>query len=286
MNYFSSKNPSLSSLNPLKLLIISHIAVCIASALFTPFMGFWNLPSITSVLALSSWGLKHHFFWQPITHILASPFEQVNISLIFYLVFNMYFLWSIGQALIQIKGVKDFLILYFGGALASGLCVTYYLLSTHSPMIAAGITPAMYALLTAWMLLAPQMQILLFFTIPVRVKWLILGIIGAHLFIDLSNGQFANFIYYFSSIFFAYIYCILCWNINSPFPLLHPLENILHRFFNSTKKLFKKSPSKGAHIYDFKTGSIIQTEKPTPRSFIEKWKLKKSSKKFKRKEDL
>ena len=155
MSYFSSKNLSSSRLEPLKFLLICHIAVCLASSLFSPLLFHWKLPSISSVLSLSLWGLKHHFFWQPFTHFLASPFSEVSASLIFYLVFNMYFLWNIGQAMIQTKGIKDFLILYLGGALISGASLTAYILLTHSTIVAAGITPALYALLTAWMLLVP-----------------------------------------------------------------------------------------------------------------------------------
>ncbi|NDD59394.1 MAG: rhomboid family intramembrane serine protease, partial [Chlamydiae bacterium] len=228
MRYSFSGKHSSDRLKPLKILILINIGLSLFCALFDSLFPYLNMPRPQIFLSLSLWGVKHLFLWQFLTHFFISPLSQgFNISFVLYIVFNMYFLWMVGSSVIAQKGVKHFLTLYLGGGVLGGVVAASILVSTGSPMLIAGLNPAFYALLTAWMMLFPEMQVLLFFTIPVKIKWLILGILGVNLFMDLSNGDLLHFLPYLASVVFGYLYALLIWRTHGPFPKLHTFEKSL-----------------------------------------------------------
>ena len=295
-----SKAKSINPLSPLKYLILITIGLSLFCNLFDSLFPYLNIPRPQVFLSLSLWGIKHCFFWQFLTHFFISPISQgVNISFILYIVFNMYFLWMVGSSVISQRGPKHFLALYLGGGILGGLVSAVILLSTYALTPIAGINPALYALLTAWMILFPEMQILLFFTIPVKIKWLILGILGVNLAMDLSHGDLLHFLPYLSSVLFGYFYAILGWRLHSPFSQLHSFENLLIRLRDkitiSSFSYPSYQPQSRGKIYDFKTGNLLLTEEEfmdaclskiakhgkNSLSLIERWKMKKISKRRK-----
>jgi membrane associated rhomboid family serine protease len=300
VRYFYSKNTPLSQLNVLKYIILSTVALSLFSALFDALFPYWHLPKPQVLFSLSLWGVKHYFIWQFLTHFFIAPMTGgVSISFILYLVFNMYFLWMVGSSVIERQGVKHFLFTYLGGGIFSGIIAIIVLFNTHSFMPIAGINPALYALLTAWMMLLPEVQILLFFAIPIKIKWLIVGILGINLFMDLSQGNLIHFALYLSSIGFGYFYALLAWQIHSPFKVFHAFEKVFINMGDKLKRSYSYSQnpsySKGK-IYDFKTGKVlfrdeefmdsclskIATQGKDSLTFLERWKMKRISKKKKR----
>lgn len=268
MNYFSSRLTPLSTSKPLKWIILITIALSFFSAVCDAvFSLFFKIPGPQIWFSLSLWGLKKHFYWQILTCFFVAPISGgLNLSLVFYLVFNMYFIWTVGSSVIDRKGPIHFLGLYLGGGMISGIVASVIILSTNNPIAIAGANPALYALLTAWMILLPEVQILLFFTIPIKVKWLIVGILGAHLLVDLSHGNFLTFLLYLSSISFGYVYVLISWGIYSPFKKLHRIENSLISLGNklrmkvSRSTTFEATYASHSKIYDFKTGKAILTD--------------------------
>ena len=147
-------------------------------------------------------------------------------------------------------------------------------------------------------MLFPEVQVLLFFTIPVKIKWLILGILGVNVFIDLSHGNFLHCAPYISSALLGYFYALLVWHQQSPFTKLHALEKKILYFM---KKLQRNSPSYysgPSKIYDFKTGNPILSDEEffevclakiasqgkNSLSLTERWKMRRISKKKRRHE--
>lgn len=304
MRYFNSKSTPSHELHLLKYIILSTVTLSLFCVLFDALFPYWNLPKPQILFSLSLWGLKKYFLWQFITYFFITPIVGgVSISLILYLLFNMYFLWMVGSSVIERQGLKHFLCLYLGGGIFGGIITAIVLVNTHSFAPIAGINPALYALLTAWMMLLPEVQILLFFTIPVKIKWLIVGILGINLFMDISQGNLIHFTLYFSSIAFAYLYALLIWQIHSPFKLLHPFEKIL---INLSDKIKRKHFAPSIHsfskgkIYDFKTGKVvlreeefldsclskIATQGKDSLTFFEKWKMRKISKRKKKRSSI
>lgn len=231
--------------------------------------------------SLSLWGLKKYFFWQVFTYFFVAPVSGgLSLSLILYMIFNMYFIWVVGSSVIDRRGSLHFLGLYLGGGTIGGIVAAIVIYTTKSLIPLAGANAALYALLTAWMMLLPEVQILIFFAIPVKVKWLILGILGVHLLVDLSHGSFLTFLLYLSSIGFGYFYTLLFWGIHSPFRNLHRFERLLIQFGNMARRklnqtmTYEPSFSSSSKIYDFKTGKAILTDEEFMDACLEKIALK------------
>ena len=83
-----------------------------------------------------------------------------------HLGFNMYALYLFGDIVSKILGIPNFLIIYFGSLLAGSLYTFYY--HKNEPYYSAiGASGAVSGIVYASILLFPDMQLLLFFAIPV-----------------------------------------------------------------------------------------------------------------------
>ena len=110
----------------------------------------------------------------------------------------------------------------------------------HS-FIYAGPTISLFAILIAWMMLnPPDTRIFLFFAIPLKHYWLVLGIIGFTLLSNLSNMLMVNFFGYLAVSIFAYFYSVIIWQRYSPFHFLNKLERTLIYFFKPIIEKFKR----------------------------------------------
>ena len=230
----------------------------LSNALFTQVFG---IPSPYQLLSLSTWGIHKFFIWQFISYLFIQPLSSgITFGLLLHIFFDLYLLWAIGSSIVQLKGKKHFMTLYFGGGIFVGL-MSYFcqlFLGISAPF--AGATPAIYILLISWSFLFPTASLMLFMMIPMRAKWLVFGLIGVNLFLDFSNGNFFGFLITISSLIFGYLYAILVWEMLSPFPRLHNFDK---KLIHLKRKYFKLSRGKSEHtmeegkVYDFKTGRII-----------------------------
>jgi len=253
---------SIHSLGPqntpkaVKYLILSTLIISLISALLSRFI------PIQYILGLSSVGIKHGFVWQLITYVFVQPLATgISFSFLLHLLFNLYLLWVIGTSIIERSSAKQFLALYFLSALFSGGICTFLLHAFSSIALIAGAGPSIYAILIAWMMLYPDMQISLFFVVPFKAKWLIMGLLGANLLIDLSNHDWMNFILYLSASTFGYLFAVMKWKLHGPFTALSRMERILMNFpfswIQKWKEQGKKKSFRRSKIFDFRTGEPV-----------------------------
>ena len=95
--------------------------------------------------------------------MLSSGFLHVDWL---HLIVNMYVLYTFGNIVTSILGVVSFLIIYFGSLLAGSLYTFHY--HKNEPYYSAvGASGAVSGIVYASILLFPDMQLLLFFAIPV-----------------------------------------------------------------------------------------------------------------------
>jgi membrane associated rhomboid family serine protease len=268
----------------------------ISNALFTQVLG---IPSLQQLLSLSLWGIHQWFFWQFLSYLFIQPLSTgINFGLLLHIFFDLYLLWMIGSAIVQLKGDKHFISLYFGGGIFVGLISYLCQLFFHVSLPFAGATPAIYILLISWNFLFPSASLMLFMMIPMRAKWVVFGLIGINLFLDFSNGNFFGFFITASSLVFGYLYAVLSWETVSPFPRLHRLDHFLIALKKKILSSFQKETSyqlERGKIYDFKTGQVIVQDDAFVDACLEKiakygkrslswrerWKLRRVSKKLK-----
>ncbi len=219
--------------------------------------------NFTYLFSLSLYGLKNFYIWQPLTYLFIYPAIQgIHAGYLINLAFSMFILWRIGTALCLTKGIKHFLALFFGAGLFSALVAFLALSSSPIGHIYAGTTPAIFALLMSTIVLYPQMELMLFLTLPIKAKWLIVTILASTLLIDLSNGMFINFFVNFGAMIFGYLYGVIVWKMKSSFSSLGPFEEFLQKVTHGEFRHLRKTPvdryaKTSSRIYDFRTGERV-----------------------------
>lgn len=122
---------------------------------------------------LGIWSLSTGLFriWQPLTYMfMHGSFD--------HLFFNMFSLWMFGSALENFWGSKRFLFYYLVCGIGAGL-LNMLVPGTH---VSVGASGAVYALLLAFGMMWPNNYIYLYFLVPIRTKWFIIGMIVIELF--------------------------------------------------------------------------------------------------------
>ena len=152
-----------------------------------------------------------HFFmasdfrpWQLLTYM----FMHGNFS---HLFFNMFALWMFGNTLENIWGTKRFLVYYLLCGLGAGLIqegvqyIEYITSLSHydtvnmggaiipmsqylNYMTTVGASGAIYGLLLAFGMMFPNSMIYLYFFVPIKAKWFVIG----YAVIELLNGLGAS----------------------------------------------------------------------------------------------
>lgn len=161
------------------------------------------------------YGLEGVFGLWPITHPNFRPFQvfthMFTHASIGHIFFNMFALWMFGRTLENIWGPKKFLLFYLvcgiGSALAHSVVqyfqyqdmlrvvdalkqsgeMQYVDLILSRPIFAVGASGAVMGVMVAFAYLFPNTELYLYFAIPVKAKWVILGLIAIDLFSGLGK---------------------------------------------------------------------------------------------------
>jgi membrane associated rhomboid family serine protease len=107
---------------------------------------------------------------------------HANLSHIF---FNMFNLWMFGAAMENFWGTRRFLFYYLVCGIGAGLL---YML-VPGLHVTIGASGAVYGILLAFGMTFPNEYIYLYFLMPIKVKWFIIGMIA----IEILQGVFYSF---------------------------------------------------------------------------------------------
>ena len=165
---------------------------------------------LTNILGLHFFKASDFRLYQLVTYM----FMHGNFE---HLFFNMFALWMFGSTLENIWGAKRFLLFYMVCGLGAGLCqeVVQYIEYTTSlvnydtvnmgsrviPMSAylnlmntVGASGAIYGLLLAFGMMFPNEYVYLYFLVPIRTKWFIIGMVVIELVSGFyGGGNIAHF---------------------------------------------------------------------------------------------
>lgn len=109
--------------------------------------------------------------WQPLTYMfMHGSFD--------HLFFNMFSLWMFGAVLERYWGTRRFLFYYLVCGMGAGL-LNLLVPGVH---VSVGASGAVYALLLAFGMLFPNEYIYLYFLVPIKTKWFIIGMVVVELF--------------------------------------------------------------------------------------------------------
>jgi membrane associated rhomboid family serine protease len=106
-----------------------------------------------------------------------------------HILFNMYVLVMFGLPVEMIWGRRRFLLYYLFCGTGAGLVIFLIALLTGSPMPTVGASGALFGVMLAFSVLYPNAEVLLFFFLPVKAKYLIIIYAGFELYMEMSGSQ-------------------------------------------------------------------------------------------------
>ena len=126
---------------------------------------------LNNLLGLWSLSTGNFHVWQPLTYMfMHGSFDHVF--------FNMFSLWMFGYVLENYWGTRRFLFYYLACGIGAGL-IHMMLPGIH---LTVGASAAVYGILLAFGMMFPNERIYLYFLVPIKTKWFIIGMIVIELF--------------------------------------------------------------------------------------------------------
>ena len=113
-------------------------------------------------------GLLHGEIWRIVTYIFVPEYGNI-----FWMLVALYFYYWIGSTLEHQWGTAKFNLYYFGGVLLTVVgTILASLISGQYGLTVSGTAYINLSMFLAFALLFPDTQVLLFFIIPIKMKWL------------------------------------------------------------------------------------------------------------------
>jgi membrane associated rhomboid family serine protease len=186
-----------------KALLAINIAVFLAQLFSTSPNGMSS--PVQQWLALDWGSLKSGQIWRLLTYSFCHSTTQLT-----HLLFNMLGLVFFGRPMERIYGSAEFLAFYLVAAVVGGVAFVLVNLAIGPPGMVIGASAATLATLVLFALHYPRQEVLLFFVLPVQVRWIVAFIIAADLLRALSARAGVDvgvaFAAHLGGIIFAYLY--------------------------------------------------------------------------------
>ena len=182
MQRFCAAHPRFGIPNLMRVIVIGNVAVYVLMLLTQA-----NDANALSFLTFNLNALLHGEVWRLVTFVFVPAYSSP-----FALLISLYFCYWIGSTLERQWGTAKFNLYYISGALLTVLGVVLASLITGNPYLtAAGTGYVNLSMFFAFAFLFPDTTVLLFFILPVKMKWLayldgalfafdIIKAIGAH----------------------------------------------------------------------------------------------------------
>ena len=179
---FCAAHPRFGIPNLMRVIVIGNVAVYVLMLLTQA-----NDANALSFLTFNLNALLHGEVWRLVTFVFVPAYSSP-----FALLISLYFYYWIGSTLERQWGTAKFNLYYISGALLTVLGVVLASLITGNPYLtAAGTGYVNLSMFFAFAMLFPDTTVLLFFILPVKMKWLayldgalfafdIIKAIGAH----------------------------------------------------------------------------------------------------------
>ena len=251
---FSLKNSSIPPVT--RNLLIINVIVWLILRFFS------RSEFLYSILPLISIDANHFFVYQLVT----SMFVHLDF---WHLFFNMFALFIFGRTMEQYWGAQRFVFYYMLTGIGAGLLQWVVCVMQGEPALIFGASGAIFGLLLAFGMTFPNAPVYLYFLIPIKAKWLVIGFGVIELVSGMSNqvgegvnvGHFAHL----GGMLFGLL-LILYWRN----------KYAVRRFFD-IKKWFKKKP-KISYYHPPETDYDYNKRKKEEQEYIDRIldKIKKS----------
>ncbi|MEX0718880.1 MAG: rhomboid family intramembrane serine protease [Planctomycetaceae bacterium] len=113
-------------------------------------------------------GLAPGRFWELLWRLVTYGFCHSTQGLM-HIVFNMLVLWMFGRSIEPLLGSREFLAFYLAAIVISGLC--HLVVQAFEPVPVLGASGGVMAVVFLTAMYYPRMTVLLFFVVPVELRW-------------------------------------------------------------------------------------------------------------------
>lgn len=162
-----------------KNLLILNVLFFLATAFFlADAFSFEGYEYLGTIGVFGLWPVNHENFrpFQLFTHM----FTHGGFA---HILFNMFNLWMFGRILENVWGPKKFLLFYLICGIVAAVAHLIVLYLTGDISFAVGASGAVMGVMVGFAYLFPNTELLIMFIpVPVKAKWLILGLVAIDLF--------------------------------------------------------------------------------------------------------
>ncbi len=132
---------------------------------------------------------------------VSEPWRMVTYMLLhaggFHILFNLLWLWWMGQAVENTLGTRNFLFIYIGsgigGAIVNGLVALVFGASTAMPTI--GASGAVFGVMVAFAMLYPTAPIMLLLLPPIQARYVVAGLIALDILFLTASDNVARIVH-------------------------------------------------------------------------------------------
>lgn len=148
---------------------------------------------------------------------------------IWHLVFNMYALYIFGKPLEERWGKGKFLSFYLIVGILANVASALFFMMGDQPVRLIGASGAIFGVLLAFGGYYPNVRLLLFFFIPIKVKWAILLFAIIELYAEISGtGSGIAHVTHLFGFLFGFLYLLIFFKMNPIKEMFFPRKNYFH----------------------------------------------------------
>lgn len=148
--------------------------------------------------SLNHWIISYLAFDPSVWTAITQPWRFVTYMFLhgsgFHLIFNLLWLWWMGQSVEQSIGSRSFAVLFFGSGI--GGAVLHIALSfLYGTSIVIGASGAVFGVMVAFAFLFPAAPIMLLFLPPIQARFLVAGLIAFDILLIGSGDMIARLVH-------------------------------------------------------------------------------------------
>lgn len=179
------------------------------------------------------------YFWQPITSLFLLPSADFSFGFLLDFAFTMLVFWLFGSLVLERIGKTRFLITYFASGILSGFAALFVMHKFQIFTYSSELVPMILSITTLWAMIDPYQQIMLFFVLPLKARWVLVVALFGTLFVSLIHQDIVLFSAYLTSFVFTYFWGLVVLGLRSPFDWMTGLDRMLYRLSNGTSRFWQ-----------------------------------------------
>jgi len=184
---------------------------------------------LQNLLALNPGFFSSMYFWQPITSLFVLPAPLFSFGFLLDFAFLMLVFWLIGSLVHDRIGKTKFLIFYFASGILSGFAQLFIMQKFQLYATVSELLPMIFSLTVLWAMIDPYQEIMLFFVLPLKAKWVLVFALFGTLFLSFVQQDIIAFSGYMTAFLFSYFWGLFVLGFQSPFEWMRGMDSLRNR---------------------------------------------------------